>query len=79
MKLIGEVMSLSTDNRAIVDTKTGQAKNLNITNVLLKAKDGEIFSCRSYNLLSVVPEIGKPYTLEVRKLEKQGLVNNVVF
>ena len=79
MKITGEVVSMSTDNRSIVDTKTGQVKNLNITNILIKDKSGEIFSCRTYNVLTVVPETGKPYTVDVRRLEKQGLVNNVVF
>lgn len=79
MKITGEVMNVSTDNRSIVDSKTGQSRDLHITNILLKDSTGEIFACRSFNALSKTPVQGKEYSLEVRKLEKQGLVNNVIF
>lgn len=79
MKIKGKVMSATTDTRTFVDTKTGNNRQVKITNVLVQTEDGEVISCRSFDENTVLPVVGKDFILEPRRYEKKGLVAEVVF
>lgn len=79
MKLKVKVMQTSTDTRSIVDTKTGAARVLRISNVLGSLDNGDILNCRTFDEKFVCPEVGKQLEFDMRRYEKKGMIADVIF
>lgn len=79
MKVKVKVMQTSTDTRSFVDTKTGQNRQVRISNVLAQMDNGDILNCRTFDDNYKMPDVGKPIEIEIRRYEKKGMIADVLF